>query len=84
MSIAKAVHAKFEATGELLIPDGHKGTAFSLPLSSDKTDQRRSLHIVFEDGSEIGIEIGDARVAWTDAGEADMDAIDATLASLRS
>ncbi|WP_153785370.1 hypothetical protein [Pseudomonas sp. EMN2] len=71
-SIAQSVLEYFQATGFVAVPDGEFAAAVSHPKSSDPADPRRSLYLIFSDGSDIGLhgsEVGGA----SQAGEADAD-----------
>lgn len=84
MSIARRVYSRFKKTGQLVIPDGHKGTAVSLPMSDDPKDERRALHIIFDDGSDLELKVTAADMSWKPAGEMPLNVVKALVASSRS
>lgn len=67
-SIAETVLAQFRATRVVAVPEGQVAAAVSHRKSSDLSDPRRSLHLIFADGSDIGIH-GTEVSAASDAGE---------------
>jgi hypothetical protein len=67
-SIAETVLAQFRATHVVAVPEGQVAAAVSHRKSSDLSDPRRSLHLIFADGSDIGIH-GAEVIAASEAGE---------------
>lgn len=56
MCIAKQVLDDYKAERRLAIPDGQKAVAYCYGLSSEDTDKRRCLELVFVDGSSLSID----------------------------
>lgn len=84
MGIAESVVNAFHATGQFAIPDGQKGIAVSFPMSSDESETRRSLSIVFEDGSNINVQFFSAQLNWAEAGDISLETLDTVLAGFKA
>lgn len=67
-SIAEMVLQQFRATRVVAVPEGQVAAAVSHRKSSDLADPRRSLHLIFADGSDIGIHGAEVNAA-SEAGE---------------
>lgn len=71
-SIAQLVFEHYQATGVVAVPDGQCAAAVSHPKASCSADKRRSLHLIFADGSDVGIH-DPTLVTFSKAGETDVD-----------
>jgi hypothetical protein len=71
-SIAQQVFEQYQASGVVAVPDGEFAAAVSHPEASDSADPRRSLHLIFADGSDVGIH-DPTLITFTKAGETDVD-----------
>lgn len=76
MSIARDIFDNHQETGEFVIPDGQKGVVACFPLSTDPEDKRRSIQIVFEDESNLSIDLLSSRLFWTPAGDITLESFD--------
>jgi len=71
-SIAQQVFEQYQATGVVAVPDGEFAASVSHPKASDSADPRRSLHLIFTDGSDVGIH-DPTLITFSKAGETDVD-----------
>lgn len=71
-SIAQQVFEHYQATGVVAVPDGECAAAVSHPKASGSADSRRSLHLIFADGSDVGIH-DPTLITFSKAGETDVD-----------
>lgn len=75
LGIAEQVYNDYQKNRRIAVPDGKKAVAVSSKMSSDPSDKRRLLHLVFEDGSELSIDtrlsLESLSVAFSDPGESE-------------
>jgi hypothetical protein len=71
-SIAQQVFEHYQATGVVAVPDGECAAAVSHPKAIDSADPRRSLYLIFSDGSDVGIH-DPSLITFSKAGETDID-----------
>lgn len=71
-SIAQQVFEHYQATGVVAVPDGECAAAVSHPKAIGSEDPRRSLHLIFSDGSDVGIH-NPSLITFSKAGETDID-----------
>lgn len=70
--IAEGVYDYFQQTGFVAVPEGEFAAAVSYRQSSDLSDPRRSLHLIFADGSDVGIHYGEVS-GFSQAGDTEVE-----------
>lgn len=71
--IAEQVYIDYQTNGRIAVPDEKKAIAISSRMSSDASDKRRLLHLLFEDGSALSIDtrlsVESLSIAFSEPGE---------------
>ena len=67
MSTALQVLEDYQKEGRLAIPDGKKAVAHNFRMSSDDSDKRRLIELIFEDGSTLTVDTRGARLGLSHA-----------------